>query len=460
MYKALLCSVVCLLCLSCSVGPDYERPLFYNEATIAQELNLQNTASLPCNWYKQFADSQLTGLVEQGLQNSTDVNIAIARLRQARASLQINQADYLPQVGLKGGYNYNKTSKNIGLAADSHYYSAGFDASWELDLWGKGRQQIKADAATLSAAEYTVRDVRLTVAAEVVADYVYLLQNMENLRIAEQNVRLQQDILDTVKTKYQNGLSDETAYSEAQYLLENTKAQLPVYREQIEKYRNALATVVGVIPSELSLKKADAHKLLHKKVEPELNSFPLSVIRLRPDVAAVEQQLIAQNALVGKAVAELYPDISISGLWGYAASGGSKLIRSSSQTYNYAPLLTMPLLDWNKLQNNIELQEHIRQEISENYKQTVLNAIAEIKNAQTSFKQNQIAADRKCAAVTNMQTAAKLTQQKYINGLIEFSEVARTQQNLLSAQQEYIASQAQILQSLVAFYKAIGAPVQ
>ena len=120
----------------------------------------------------------------------------------------------------------------------------------------------------------------------------------------------------------------------------------------------------------------------------------------------------------------------------------------------------MPLLDWNKLQNNIEMQEHIRQEISENYKQTVLNAIAEIKNAQTSFKQNQIAASSKYAAVTNMQTAAKLTQQKYINGLIEFSEVVRTQQNLLSAQQEYIASQAQILQSLVAFYKAVGAPVQ
>lgn len=453
---------VCLIgfaVASCNVGPDYQRPQFYNEATLAQELNLNANQPLPPKWYKQFADSQLNSLIERGLQNSTEVQISLARLRQARASLQMDKADYLPQIGLQGGYNYEKNSKNVGPAVNSHYYTAGFDASWELDLWGKGRRQTEADTATLQAAEYTLQDVRLTVAAEIAVDYVNLLQNMENLRLAEQNSRLQQDILDTVKAKYQNGLSDETAYSEARYLLENTKAQIPVYRALITQYENALATVMGVLPSELTLEKIDARGFLQHESKADIGAFPLYVVRMRPDVAAAEQKLVAQNALVSKAVAELYPDVSISGLWGYAAQGGSKLIRSSSQNYNYAPLLTMPLLDWNKLQNNIELQEYIRREALENYKQSVINAVAEIKNAQTQYTENQNAARRQYTAMKNMQTAARLTQQKYVNGLVDFSEVARTQQNLLTAQQNYISARAQIWQSLIAFYKALGAPV-
>ncbi len=458
MRKILLCGVS-LVCAACNVGPDYVRPEFYDDATLMRELNLQQNQALPEKWYRQLGDSHLNNLVAKGLQNSTDIHSAVARLHQARAELNIDRAAYFPQVGFQGGYNYEKYSDNIGMAINSHYYSAGFDASWEADLWGKERRQTEADVAKLSAAEYTLQDVKLTVAAEIAADYISLLQNMENLRLAEQNARLQKDISDTVKAKYQNGLSDETAYREAQYLWENTRAQIPQYRAAVEQYKNALATVIGVLPSDLDMAEIRAHAILHQKTAPDLSKFPLYVVRLRPDVAAAEQELVAQNASVGVAVAELYPDVSISGLWGYAAQGGSKLIRSSSQTYNYAPLVTLPLLDWNRLQNNIELQEYIRQEALENYKQSILNAVAEIRNAQTAYAENKRVAENKFAALKNMQTAAELTQTKYKNGLIEFSDVMRTQQNLLTAQQEYVAATAQIMQSLIAFYKAIGAPV-
>lgn len=460
MRKILLCAATALVCAACNAGPDYVRPQFYDEATIARELHLKENKPLPAKWYRRFDDSQLNKLVETALQNSTDIRTAIARLQQARAALQIDKAAYLPQVGLQGGYNYEKYSKNIGMAANSHYYSAGFDASWELDLWGKGRRQTEADTATLTAAEYTLQDIRNVVAAEIVADYVGWLQNSENLRFAEQNARLQQDIFSTVAAKYENGLSNETAYREAQYLVENTRAQIPQYRTAIEQYKNAIATLSGVLPSELNPENWRQKSLLYRDTKkPELTEFPLYVVRLRPDVAAAEQKLVAQNALVGAAVAELYPDVSISGLWGYASQGGSKLIRSSSQTYNYAPLLTLPLLDWNKLQHNIELQEYTRQEALENYKQAVLNAVAEIRNAQTAYTENQLSARRKYTAMLNMQTAAELTQTQYKNGLLEFAEVMRTQQNLVSAQQDYVAALAQTVQSLIAFYKAIGAPV-
>ncbi len=458
MRRILLYGTALLTCVSCSVGPDYVRPDFYDEATMARELHFKTPQPLPEKWYRRLGDSHLDNLVEKGLQNSTDIHTAVERLRQARATLSINTASYLPQAGLKGGYNYDKYSKNIGMAADSHYYTAGFDASWELDLWGKGRRQREADEASVLAAEYTLQDARNVVAAEIAAAYISLLQNMENLRFSEQNARLQQDIFATVSAKYNSGLSDETSYREAQYLLEDAQAQIPQYQAEVEKYKNALATIIGILPSELNLSKLPSKLLFPETNKEELSAFPLYVVRLRPDVAAAEQKLIMQNALVGAAVAELYPDVSISGLWGYAAQGGSKLIRSSSQTYNYAPLLTMPLLDWNKLQNNIKLQESVRQEYLENYKQTVLNAVTEIRNAQTAYETSKNSTRNKYAAWQSMQIAAELARKKYESGLSEFADVMRTQQNMLNAQQEYISALAQSIQQLIAFYKAIGAP--
>jgi NodT family efflux transporter outer membrane factor (OMF) lipoprotein len=454
-------SLAFLFCISCSVGENYVPPKSYSDATLAQNLNISAAKPLPQKWYTDFADVQLTALVEQGLKNNTDIKTAILRLKQARTQLQITKVAALPQINAQGGYNYDKQSKNIGITADSHYYSAGLNASWDIDIWGKNRRQIEADRALLKAAEYTLENVKILIAAEIISAYINLRQNSENLRLTEKNARLQQEILNTVKSKYNNGLTDETAYSEAQYLLENTRAQIPQYRIAIEQYRNALATLIGVLPNELPLNDTKLTPLSTSKITAHhnLREFPASAVRFRPDVAAAEQNLIAENALVGAAVAELYPNISLSGLWGYAAQGGSNLIRPNSQTYNYAPLISLPLLDWNRLQNNVRLQKYIKAEALADYKQTVLDAVSEIKNAQTAFYENRAAAQNKARALQNMRKAAELTQKKYESGLIEFSQVVRTQQNLITAEQDYVAVTAQVLQNLTAFYKAVAAPI-
>ncbi len=461
MRKIIYISIGWAICVSCNVGEDYKEPQLYTDATIAQTLNISTQKPLPQKWYIDFSDSQLAELVEKGLQNSTDIKTAIARIKQARAQLQMTKVAALPQISAQGGYNYEKQSKNVGLAADSHYYTTGFDATWEVDLWGKNRRQIEADRANLKALKYTLENVRLAVAAEIAANYFNLLEGAENLRLAEKNTRLQQDIFATVKAKYDSGLTDDTAYSEAQYLLENTRAQIPTYKAAVESYRNALATIIGVLPTELNIKTDGAHRIsaAPSNKAHNLTEFPAKVVRLRPDVAAAEQNLIAQNALVGAAVAELYPNVSISGLWGYAAQGGSKLIRSSSQTYNYAPLVSLPLLDWNSLQNNVRLQKYIKDEALENYKQAVIAAVAEIKDAQNAYLEAVKSAQNQYRALQNMHNAVSLIQKKYENGLIEFSDVVTAQQNLISAERAYTAIRTKIIQKKIAFYKAVGAPL-
>ena len=219
------------------VGPDYTPPEFYGDKVIAQELKLQKKHQIPQNWYALFGDEQLNCLIEYGLKNNTDIDVAVARLKQARASLNISKAGFLPQVNVQGGYDYQKNSKNIGPTADVDYYMAGFDAVWEVDLWGKGRRQDEAASAQLKSEEYSLANVKSVVTAELALNYISLKLAVEKQKLAEQNARLQKNIYNMVKAKYESGLADDIAYNQAAYLLSSTEAQIPFYQGEIEQYK-------------------------------------------------------------------------------------------------------------------------------------------------------------------------------------------------------------------------------
>lgn len=462
MRKLLYCGGMCLCCAACNVGPEYKSYAAYSPQTVDAELNIKLAQSAPQNWHKKLNDAQLETLIIKGLQNNTDIKTAISRIEQARATLQIDKIAYLPQVRADSSYNYQKSDNNVGTVATARYYKAGFDASWELDLWGKGRRQTEADEATLNAMQYNLENARLSVAAEIASDYINLMQNVEKLRFARHNQKLQQEIFDSVTAKYKSGLSDEMTYEQSAFLVENTKAQISDYQTQIENYKNVLATLIGVLPSTVDIDDSQRSPLFAQNsadYRRQILHLPANVVRLRPDVAAAEENLIAQNALVGKAVAELYPDVSISGLWGFAAQKTDNLLNSGNKQYGYEPLITLPLLDWNRLQNNVRLQKYIRDEALVNYKQTVLNALSEIKNAAYAYLEALTSNKHKQNALHNMQKTVQLAQDKYDNGLIEFSDVLSAQQNLISAQESYIAGRAEEWQNLIAYYKAVAAPI-
>ena len=444
---------------ACTVGEDFSRPALYNDSVIKQELALKNGTQPSKSWYALFGDEQLNILIEQGLKNSTDIEQAIAILRQARAELKISQAGFLPQINARGGYNYQKNSKNIGPTADTHYYNAGFDASWELDIWGKGRRQDEAAAAMLKAEEYSLNQVKNVVAAEIASDYVNLKLAVEKLRIAKQNLALQRDIFGVVKSKYQSGLTDDIAYNQAEYLLNSTETQIPQLQSQVEQYKNALAVLSGVLPSQLPLDSEKRSPIFSNAYQYNIKAMynlPASVIRQRPDVAAAEQNLAAQNALIGAAVADLYPNVSISALWGYAASSGNSLFNSKSQGYSYEPLLSLPLLDWNRLQNQLNKQKYQKQEAFAVYKKTVLTAVGELKNAMANV-QNELKRNRlQNRALANMNKVVAASSEKYRSGLIEFSDFLTMEQNRLQAQNSSLESKAGIFQNLIAYYKASG----
>lgn len=443
---------------SCVVGPNYTKEDLFSDKVIQKELNLNKPYRISKKWYEHIKDPQLNKLIDTGLQKNTDISIAIERLKQARVLLNINQVQYLPQINAQGGYNYEKNSKNIKETIDSHYYTAGFDASWEIDLWGKTQRQREADIAKVESLKYNLDNVRVTIISEIASIYIKMLVASEKLRITQNNLNLQKEIYKIIKQKYTNNLIDDITYNQAEYLVSTINAQIPLLETDIENYKNALSTIIGVLPSQLDINNTSS--IFVEKYDYNTHmvyNLPANIIRNRPDVASAEQTLISKNALIGKAITELYPNVNITAFFGYASQGGTNLFSPQSQSFNYSPLISIPLLDWNRIKNNIKIQEYIKQEAFIQYQKTVLNAIAELKNAMNSFQNNVERNKTLAKALKNIQQATSLSRNKYKNGLLEYTELLNSEQNLLNAQNDYIESKGQIFQSLIAYYKATGA---
>lgn len=450
--------VICAYLTACTVGPDYQVNHIYSGEAIEAELHLDLQQANQQKWYDFFNDEQLKTLIATGIEENTDIQVALSRLHQARITLSNNKTEYLPQVNLTGGYQYEKVSKNIGPAADTHYFSTGFDAAWEIDIWGKGRRQAEADNAAVEMMKYSLDNIKLIITAEIIVNYVKMAQSIEKLKLADKNIQLRKKIYDMMAIKYKNGLVNEADYNQSKYLLAEVEMQRPEFSGQIEQYKNALAVLLDILPSQLLIKN-DEIRIFGSKArfkDDFMYNLPADIIRQRPDVALAEQQLIQQNALIGKAVADLYPAVNLSALWGYATQSSNKMLNSSSQTYNYAPTSVLSLLDWHKLQNNVKLQKLKREEAFFNYKNTVTQAVNELKNIMTAY-QNSLKINRQQAlSVEAMSKTSKLKIKQYENGLTDFSDVLQAQQNYIAAENNYIDGKSNIYQNIAAYYKAIG----
>lgn len=447
-----------LIC-SCSVGPDFKKPEIFSDEQIAKSLNLQNSAVYPqSSWYYAFNDQELNSLVDKAFEHNIDAKIAIARLKQARNSLYIAGVKYLPTFDASGKYEFSRASRNLQPTVDYNYFQTDFDVAWEFDIWGAGRRLSEEYEALFSAAGANVDGIKLSLTAEIIAQYINLRTAQEQLRITIENLSLQKKIFNIVSKKYQAGLSDDLAYNQSKYLLEQTASQIPEIKHTIETYKTALTSLIGDLPKDgfLELK---GRNIIAQKFEfdtKNLYNYPVDSIRNRPDIKIAEYNLIAKNAAIGQAVANLYPKINISALAGYQAFSGHELFNSKSSAYGYNPAISLPVFHWGALIENIKLQENIYEEYLLTYQKTVINAVAEVKNAVDSIKNEYIRNDHLRKSFQNMQKVVYLTTRKYENGLTDFYQLLQAQQNLLKAQQDLSTSNGLIYLKIAAFYKATG----
>lgn len=446
---------------ACQVGNDFSSDFPLSDDEIKKNLDLSNhSETISPDWYKIFKDDVLNTLIQSALSDNLNLKQAIQRLQQSRYSYLINSTTTLPQINASGEYEFGKASDNQDYAYDINAFKIGLDASWELDIWGKGKYISEQYFEIMHNAQYTLDNLKVSITAEIVANYVNLREAQEKLNITQQNLSLQKQILNTVTNQYKSGIADDLTLNQAEYTVEMTKTSIPNLKYQIETYKNALAVLLGRTPNDFPVNLDDCKKNLVASAflfdTKKLNQLPLSVIRSRPDILAAETTLKQQNAAVNEAITNLYPSISLTATFGFISSSGHSLFNKNSQIYGYTPGFTLPIWNWKQLSNNVELQKSINEEYILNYNEVILTALTEIKNAISGVKQTYEANRSYKSSVTKMRNILKLSQTKYNNGLISFTDVTTAEQNLLNAQLNLIANNAEILQNITAFYKAVG----
>ena len=466
--KILIIPMLCLTLTGCvTVGPDYQKPPTpkadisdISDTPVEQGRRASITKESLVSWWQVFNDPVLSGLIQEAIEGNLDVRQARAKVREARAQLTISRAGLFPSVDATGSYQQTRaiTSYNAddeALRAENTYYSAGFDATWEIDIFGGTRRGVEAAQADIQSEQASLESVWVSMAGEVAQTYVAIRSYQERLAVAENNLKAQADTLDILQARYKAGLSDELDVQQARYNLEKSRSTIPTLKSGLELSFNALAVLVGKMPGQLQ-KRLEKSLAIPKAPFSVVLKIPADTLRQRPDIRMAERALAAQSARIGVATADLYPKFYLVGSIGLESMKSSKLFNADSNVWSILPSITWPIFRAGSIRANIEVQNAKQEQLAAQYDKAVLVAVKEIRNSLTAFNQEQQRLAALTSAVDAAQKAADIAQDKYRQGLVNFNDVLDAQRSLFSYDDQRITSQEAITGDIISLYKALG----
>lgn len=453
-----------------SVGPDYKTPPVPDtmETSVqkkAQEFAKQTStpsqisAQMLAGWWNTLNDPMLTNYITKALSQNLDLQTAQAKVRESRARLGMAQGAYFPELDVSGSYSKTRTSENVtilpGGSQQTNLYSAGFDASWELDVFGGTRRSVEAARADLAASAANLQAVWVSLAAEVAQNYVLYRTSQEALRVAKANLVAQTETYEILSSRFSVGLSDALAVQQAKYNMENTRAAIPVIEVTMEERLNALSVLVGEMPGNLAQEMA-AQKPIPKSPVQMVTGIPAEAMRKRPDIRRAERELAAQTARIGVATADLYPKFYLFGTIGLESIDNTNLFDSKSLVYSILPKITWPIFRGGTIRSNIAVQTALQEQALAQYEKTLLVATQEVRNALTAYNKELGRNESLILAVAAAKDAQNLAMDRYKNGLSDFNNVLEAQRSLLTLQEQQVRSDGNITTYLVQLYKALG----
>src|SRR5450830_1093798 len=409
------------------------------------------TASSLAQWWQRFNDPLLSTLVTQALQANTSILSAQAALQQARALRDVRTAGMLPGVNASGSAQRSKS----GNSDASNSFSAGLDASWEPDIFGGKRSALNASEADAQAAQTTLADVQISIAAEVALAYIQLRGQQAQLLIARNNLASQNETLQITDWRAQAGLITSLEVEQARTASEQTGAQIPTLEANIAKTRHALAVLTGQPPAALELLLAATQPVPQAAQDLAL-SIPAQTLRQRPDVRAAEHRISAALARVSAADAARYPSFSISGSVGLNALTLGALGNGASVVSALLGSVSVPLFDGGAARAQVRAQEAALEQARVAYQGVVLTALQDVEDALVALAGDRARLLHLQSAATAAGNADLLAQNRYTSGLIDFQTVLQTQRTLLTAQDSVATSSADIGADHVRLYKALG----
>ena len=430
--------------------PEAPVPAAWSAQAPSVTAGLAQPATSLAQWWQRFNDPLLTRLVTQALQANTSVRSAQAALQQARAQVDVQAAGLLPSVGASASAQRSRASNSTG-----NNFQAGFDASWEPDVFGRLRSGLNASEADAQAAQASLADVQVSLAAEAAVNYIELRGLQQRLAIARSNLATQQETLQITRWRLQAGLTTSLVAEQARAAAEQTAAQIPALESGLAQSRHSLAVLTGQAPLALDAQLAETEAVPQPTQDLAL-AIPAETLRQRPDVRAAEQRIAAALARVSQADAARYPDFRISGNLGLRALTVGALTNGSSIASALLASVSMPLMDGGAARAQVRVQEAALEQARVGYEASVLTALKDVEDALVALRGDRERLVRLQAAADAAGNAALLAQQRYSSGLIDFQSVLETQRTLLSTQDSVAATVASISADHVRLYKALG----
>jgi NodT family efflux transporter outer membrane factor (OMF) lipoprotein len=447
------------LTAACQVGPKYEVPELalpdqWHQA-VAEEL--ESDAQDMRSWWTVFEDPTLESLIERAASGNLDLEIAAARVREARALRRVAKADRIPTVDLAGQAQRSILPNSLDPYGRGAFntYNIGFDATWELDVWGRVQSSIDAAGADIEASEEALRDLLVLLYAEVAVNYVDLRTSQTRAGYAKGNIEVQASTLQLVNDRFDAQLVPALDIRQAEMNLARTQSVLPTLRQKAVRAAHRIAVLLGSEPGAV-------YKILEQETPiPASNEttqvgIPAEVLRRRPDIRSAERELAAQTARIGVSEANLYPQFALTGSFGWDALNTSDLFTSGSRGWNIGIPFRWNLLDRGRIKGDIAAQEARADALQASYEQTVLRALEEVENAMIALSTERERIGYLQASVDAAQEAVHLVRELYNAGLTDFQPVLDSERTLAEQQDALASSQGLVASDVINLYTALG----
>lgn len=450
-----------LLVLSaCTVGPNYHRPVVNVPTTYR---GADPTGPAPGTaasfgdekWWTVFEDPELQKLIRTGLQQNFDVRIAATRIQQAQAQLVITRAQQFPNIGAGPSVAGARQPPIAGVLPAYSYVAEelGFSGSWNIDFWGRYRRATEAARATLLASEWGQRAVTSTLVENLATAYIQLRELDLELDISKRTLASRQQSLQLTQTLEQGGATSLLDVRQAQQLVETAAASIPDTERQIQQQENQISILLGENPAGIDRGLALTDQPLPASIPAGL---PSSLLERRPDIRQAEEQLIAANAQIGVARAQLFPQISLTGSGGVESFGLTNIFTPASRAWNYTASATQPIFNAGSLRANVRLAQAQQQQALLAYEQTIQQAFREISDSLIAYRKYRDFRQHQELLTQAAHDAANLSEMRYKGGVSSYLEVLTNETNYFSAELNLARARLYERLSMVQIYNALG----
>lgn len=463
LFKLVFLNCLALFAVGCTVGPNYQPPKVQMPEKWGEQRQegMTNQPVGIAEWWKTFNDPVLDSLITRAMESNLDLRISEARIREARALRGIATADLWPSVDTSASYARSRRSlvnSSIPPVApvERNLYQAGFDASWEIDIFGGKRRAVEAAKADIDANVEDRRDVLVILLAEVARNYIEVRGFQRRLEIVQKNIQTQKEAVEITRAKFKAGLTSELSSIQAEALLASTQSEVPALESILKQAIHRISILLGQNPCALLSELSEKAPI--PTASPEVPAgLPSDILRRRPDVRRAERELAAITARIGVATADLFPKFSLTGNFGLQAENLNAFTATGvSKHWSLGPTVRWPIFQAGRIRANIHAQNERQEQALLNYEKAVLISLEDVENALVACATEQVRVGKLIEAVNASRQAVALASELYSKGLADFLNVLDAERSLYKSEDDLVQSERTVSLNLVVLYKALG----